>query len=145
MSLKEFANKELTLAEILGPDGAYDGFVGESVEELIDVFSKQGHSGGSASLTLHLFNKLANFEHITPLTGDDDEWMKVGSGVYQNTRCPYIFKDVNLFDGQAYNINGKVFREPNGCCYTSVESLVPVEFPYVYAVEYVDVEEGIKE
>jgi len=49
-----------------------------------------------------------------------------------------VFKDET---GEAYDINGKVFREPSGSCYTSFESRVPVTFPYTPTTEYVDVVE----
>ena len=47
---------------------------------------------------------------------------------------------------RAYDISGRVFREPNGSCWTgslneNMSSTVDVEFPYVPKTEYVDVEE----
>jgi len=47
-----------------------------------------------------------------------------------------VFKDA---DGRAYDIDGRVFREPNGCCYTSSDSRVYITFPYRPKTEYVDV------
>lgn len=55
---------------------------------------------------------------------------------HQNKRCSHVFKDK---DGNAYDIDGKVFREPDGCCFTSKDSFVPVTFPYTPKTEYVDV------
>ena len=79
----------------------------ESVLELLGVFSKQGHSGMSASYCLGLFNKLANQEPLTPLTGEDSEWNDVTQHgtepSYQNNRCSHVFKDS---DGRAYDIDG---------------------------------------
>ena len=112
------------------------------VLELIDVFSKQEHSGSSAPFCVALFKKLASLEPLGPLTGEDSEWMDVSdvSGgepgqMFQNKRCGRVFKDE---DG-AYDINGRVFREPNGMCYTNLDSRVPVTFPYTPVTEYVDV------
>ena len=46
---------------------------------------------------IHLFERLARFEPITPLTGDDSEWTEVaeqnGGTLYQSRRCPHVFKD----------------------------------------------------
>ena len=110
-------------------------WIQENVLELLEVFSKQGHSGSSAPFCIGYFQKLASFEPLTPLTGEDWEWNEVGEGQLQNKRCSHVFKK----DGQAYDIRGKVFREPNGCCFTSRDSRVDVEFPYTPKTEYVDV------
>jgi hypothetical protein len=88
-------------------------------------------------MAISLFEKVARFEPLTPLTGDDDEWMEVGDGMFQNIRCSHVFKNK---DG-AYDIDGRIFREPNGSCYTNGKSRVPVTFPYTPSREYVDVEE----
>lgn len=114
-------------------------WIQQNVIELIRTFSKQGHSGMSAPYCINVFEKLAKFEPLAPLTGEDWEWHEVGDGVFQNIRCSNVFKDSDLFDGQAYDINGKVFREPSGACYTGAGSCVPITFPYTPTTEYVDV------
>lgn len=115
--------------------------------KLLDVFSDEGHSGTTAPYTVDLFKKLAMFEPIVPLTGEDWEWSDVseygGSITYQNKRCSHVFKDA---DG-VYDINGKVFWEwampyeegmkPYKSHYTCRESRVPVTFPYIPKTEYV--------
>jgi hypothetical protein len=108
----------------------------EDVLELIEVFSKQGHSGHSAPYCIRLFAKLALFEPACPLTGEQSEWNEVEKGkLWQNNRCSHVFKDAA---GNAYDNHGKVFREPNGDCYISLESRVPIVFPYIPKTEYVD-------
>ena len=127
------ARRELGIAKI--SEAGYDGMLPDAVLELVELFGRQGHSGMSASLTTSLVEKLMRFEPLTPLTGADDEWNEVGEGEFQNRRCSHVFRGK---DG-AYDINGRVFREPDGVCFTSSDSFVPVEFPYVPKVEYVDV------
>src|SRR6187399_3024344 len=63
------------------------------LEELILVFSSQGHSGASAQITNSILHKLLAYEPLSPLTGEEDEWMEVASGVYQNKRCSHVFRD----------------------------------------------------
>ena len=109
----------------------------EHLKALLNVFDDEGHSGSSAPYTVRLFSKLALFEPIGPLTGADDEWMEIGAGKYQNKRCSHVFKDGD----QAYDIQGKIFREPDGATYTSQDSHVPITFPYTPTTEYVDVSE----
>lgn len=115
------------------------------VLKLLEVFASGGHSGTTAPYTLDVFDTLARFKPIAPLTGEDWEWSDVseyGGGdngfVFQNKRCGTVFKDSN----GAYCIDGKVFWEwvshpnidggkPFKSCFTSYESRVPVTFPYV--------------
>ena len=126
MSLRSHAEKEMALA---WPEKEeMQDMVKANVLELLEVFSNQGHSGSSAPYVLWVFSKLANFEPLTPLTGDESEWMEVGDNTFQNVRCGEVFKTGK--DGEACWINGKVFREPDGCTYTSRDSRVPVVFPW---------------
>lgn len=128
------AKTELAAAGVCGSE--MDEAMAADVLELLEVFSKQGHSGGSAPYCISLFAKLAAFKPLVPLTGADDEWNEVGAGEFQNRRCGHVFKDST---GYAWDINGIVFREPNGAMYTSMESRVPVTFPYTPRTVYQDV------
>lgn len=133
--LVAFAKTELDYAGLLDADSDYYGMLGRSIVAMIECFAAQGHSGESAQMALDAFEKLARFEPLTPLTGRADEWVEVSDGVYQNIRCSRVFKDA---DG-AFDSEGRVFREPSGCFFTSIESRVPVTFPYTPSREIVDV------
>ena len=109
----------------------------KQVLELLKLFSSHGHSGFSAPYAINMFKTLASFEPLGPLTGKDCEWNEVGDGWWQNNRCSHVFKGK---DGRSYDSEGKIFREPNGNCYTSKDSNVYIEFPYTPKREYVDVE-----
>ena len=114
------------------------------VLKLIEVFSEEGHSGSTAPYAIGLFERLAMFKPISPLTGEDWEWHEVseymGHKCWQNKRRSSIFKDEN---GECYDNDGKVFwewampyegrdpQEPFKSYYTCRESRVPVTFPYV--------------
>lgn len=114
----------------------------DQVIELLTIFGEHGHSGSSAPYAIDLFSKLAKFEPIAPLTGEDWEWADVDH-CYQNKRASHVFKD---YDGNCYDINGKIFwewaksydtGEPFKAYYTCGESHVPVTFPYTPKTEYV--------
>jgi len=109
--------------------------------QLLAVFSLQGHSGFSASYATSALEKLLRYQPLGPLTGEPDEWIDHGDGVYQNKRCGHVFKQPDRFNGQAYDLDGRVFREPSGACYTNRNSMVPITFPYTPKTEYVDVPE----
>ena len=132
------ARQELKAAGLFDKDSDYEGMAGDAVLELVKVFERQGHSGFSAGMVRNIFNKVAAYEPLCPLTGADEEWSEYRDGCYQNKRCSHVFKDE---DGRAYDIDGRIFREPNGSCYTNRESRVYVTFPYTPKREYVDVPE----
>lgn len=115
-------------------------WIADGTVELLAVLSHQGHSGGSIGFALNFFKTMAEFHPWGPLTGEDSEWGEVGGGddmTHQNIRCSHVFKGE---DGRAYDIRGKVFRETDGCAFTSSDSRVYIEFPYTPTTEYVDVE-----
>ena len=122
MSLIDHAKTELQIAGLFDKEGDfYEGMTGKAVMELIEVFSKQGHSGMSASIVADIFKKLANYEPLGPITGKDEEWSDVrdygkGEPWYQNKRYSAIFKDGK--DGRAYSIDAIVKRDQNGTCWS---------------------------
>jgi hypothetical protein len=107
----------------------------KQVIELLTLFSSHGHSGFSANYAANLFNDLVRFKPLGPLTGADSEWCEVSDGLWQNKRCSHVFKE----NGQAYDIEAVIFREPDGACFTSKDSHKNIEFPYTPERTYVDV------
>lgn len=135
-NLVSHAKRELIL--LRGPNGreVMQDAIERNVLTMVRIFADEGHSGSSAGYTVGLLEKVLRFEPITPLTGADGEWVQVAEGVWQNARCSHVFKRA---DGDAYDIEGRVFREPSGVCFTRRGSRVPVTFPYRPKREYVDV------
>lgn len=142
---------EHELAKSLRPEAdEMDRLMATQVIELLKLFSTHEHSGFSAPYAISMFSALANYKPLGPLTGEDSEWNEIGEymgnpsdhTIYQNNRASHVFKHV-YDDGTkadyVYDINGKVFREPDGCSYTSGESKVEIQFPYTPHTEYVDV------
>ena len=114
--------------------------LGDAVLSVVKAFSGQGHSGASAGIAVAILEKVLRYEPLTPLTGEDDEWviLDYDDRMYaQNKRCPEIFK---RRDGTAWNGNGKVFREPDGFMFSGKGSDVDITFPYtVTEPEIVDI------
>lgn len=117
----------------------------EHVLKLLDVFADEGHSGSSAPYAVGVFEKLAMFKPLVPLTGEDWEWTEVSEGCFQNKRCSRVFKQADRFNGQAYDIDGIVFfdwytdpetGEKSKSYFTGRDSFVPVTFPYTPTTEY---------
>ena len=140
MNLIDFAKSELEGTNWCkdGNDD-YDNRIAESVLNLIKLFASQCHSNTSAQITTELFNKLARYQILTPLTGACSEWDSPdSSGTKQNLRCSHVF----MKDGEAYDIEGKVFEELSGLRYWNRDSKIPVKFPYMPKTEVVSVREG---
>jgi len=158
-NLNKHAVMEFRAAGWTDETGAYkdemQAAICEHVLQLLTVFSDEGHSGSSAPYAVNLFKKLALFEPIVPLTGEDWEWHEPTPGVFQNKRCSHVFKQADRFNGQAYDINGIVFYEWHEreldeddvgypgtrkfkSHYTSKDSSVPITFPYTPTTEYVE-------
>ena len=140
-SLERHARIELQAAgyDLDDKEEGPNKWIVENLMDLLRVFATQGHSGSSAPYCVNVFEKLARYKPLCPLTGEPDEWNEVGDGVWQNRRANNVFKQADRFNGQAYNLDGRVFREPSGACYTNRESMTPVTFPYTPVTEYVDV------
>jgi hypothetical protein len=134
--LLEHARRELKIlgyGEIAQMDD-YDKQVVENVLELMAVFSRQGHSGTTAPPVVQLFAKLAMYEPLAPLTGADEEWTEVSENLWQNVRCSHVFKDKE----KAHDIEGIIFRDPDGSLWVNDESKVEITFPYQPLREYRD-------
>ena len=149
--LNDHAWLEFKAAGWLDEDGRFKDDMQEAIcthgLKLLEIFAEEGHSGTTAPYAANMFKTLAMFEPIAPLTGEDWEWHEASEGVFQNKRCSRVFKQADRFDGQAYDLEGKVFYEwrtdketgeKYKSHYTCSESLVPVTFPYKPIHNYVE-------
>lgn len=94
-SLVDYAQRELELAGLFSPDSDYDGALGPAALEIVEVFSRQGHSGMSAAIVSELAVRLMRYEPLTPLTYGPEEWVDVseinGAPLWQNNRDFSVF------------------------------------------------------
>ena len=128
--LVEYAQRELEYA-FPDKDDKLQQLAIKNVLELLEIFSEQGHTGISAPYVLGLFNRVAHWKPIKPLTGDDDEWGEAHgeNNIQQNKRYSSVFRK-NYDNSTAYNSEGKVFIDKDGFCYTNCDSYVGITFPY---------------
>jgi hypothetical protein len=94
-----------------------------------------------------MFEKLAAFKPLTPLTGEDDEWEEIGDGELQNKRNSAVFKEK---DTGAYYLDAIVWRDEQDCTFTGrieledgsmLNSRQPVKFPFTAKIFYIDIVE----
>lgn len=65
----------------------------KAILNAVKAFAKYGHSGSSAWVGIHILGDLLQFRNLSPLTNDPDEWMEVGTKVWQSTRNPEAFSN----------------------------------------------------
>lgn len=152
MGMIEWAKRELDLAgykESQDPDDI-NNWMRNDVLKLLEMFCEQGHSGSSAKYAIKLFETLANWKPLSPLTGEPDEWREVGPDVWQNKRASNVFKRE---DGRVYWIDGIVFWEwftpeegkPYKSYFTTQDSRVCIDsFPWTMP-EQPEYKEWVKE
>lgn len=97
-NLVAHAIRELKIAGIGEEDSDYGGAISKCVLDLITLFASQRHSGGSAELVRQIFAQLSDFEVLTPITDDPEEWESVSKEfnepMWQNKRgTAYFSKD----------------------------------------------------
>ena len=135
----EYIAHALTEFEAMGwldEDGNYKDVLQELVckntLELLTLLGIHGYSGMSVDYTIDLFNKLAQFKPLGPLTGEVHEWalaLPNNPTYFQNIRCSHVFKK----DGIAYNNKARVFQYgKDGPCFSSIPygHEVILQFPY---------------
>lgn len=149
-NLEKHALAEFRAAGWMDKNGKFNDEMQEDicnhVMTLLNVFNAEGHSGTTAPYAIDMFKKLAMFEPLVPLTGEDWEWNEVSDGVFQNKRCSHVFKQADRFDGQPYDIDAVVFwswhTDENGekfkSYFTSGDSFRTITFPYTPTREYVE-------
>jgi len=142
MSLITHARKEATLLMKYCDDDAkaMQEEMNNEVLNLIQMFASQGHTGSTGNYALHMFTRLVNFKPLTPLTGEDDEWIDVMTYegtpyMQQNLRCSSVFRE--LHDNcTAYMIDAKIFTNDNGVTwFTNANSKEHIDFPFAVPSE----------
>ena len=92
-NLERHAEIEMRRAGLYDSDSDYSGMIPDAVMKLIRALASDGHSGGSHALVMKIFNRVANFHTLTPLTDSPDEWIEVGTSMWQNKRDSSFFSE----------------------------------------------------
>lgn len=128
-NLVRHAQRELGPRPIETFDGNPDRWMHDHLILMVRMFCMEGHSGASASIARGMLDRLLAFKPLGPLTGEEEEWSDHASldgETVQNRRCSHVFRDGD----RAYDIQGFIFREPDGCTFTSYHSRRLVQFPH---------------
>lgn len=127
-TLCQKAIREFELAGYINSDNEMSKLMVNQVLETLAVFSSHNNSGFSAGIELKIFDILAHYKILTPLTFKDNEWDKIGKYLWQNNRITSIFKDntgkIHYNNAYCYKINRSYsyetekWKEGNGICYS---------------------------
>ncbi len=135
-NILKHAERELSLIGYDGKD-EYNNMAKAAIMELLATFANQRHSGFSASYVTDIFNKLARFETLSPLTGENNEWNHVSEDLWQNNRDSAVFRNK---DG-CYYLDAFVWIDKEGCGYTDKKSRGYIKsFPFTPKTFYVKVD-----
>lgn len=137
-TVKEYMKQELDILGLTDKQDENFNFIRDRILTILDDLEAEKIGEEQANFIVGSLYRSQGFLPLSPLTGEDDEWIPLEESekdksegvVYQNIRCPKVFKEV---DGKSYNIEGIVFYEDdeNGRNYfTDYYSWVEVEFPY---------------
>lgn len=114
----------------------------ENVLELIEVFSKQGHSGMSASFAIDAFKKLANYKLLTSVkSAEEFDFVETSMGGSLQSR---VISSVFQEEGGEYDIDAIVFKNQKGHCFTTSLTCIGykhayIKYPFVPKTFYLDV------
>jgi hypothetical protein len=129
------AEKEIELLLKSNEDATIKDFVPE-ILALVEKFGNSGQSGSSApyvsSIIASTIKKLCMFETLSPLTGEDDEWTKVSTGLFQNNRNYAVFKDDN---NKAYYLDAIVWETQNDIAYSG--TAIAPNGEIIYSRQYI--------
>lgn len=117
--LTRHAETELRKAGLFDKDGDYDGMIGPAIMNMIYVFGMEGHSGYSAGMTIDIFNRLARYRTLTPITSDPGEWTDVSSAFgnkpeWQNKRDSRYFSHDGGETWYNYEDCSYIYELPSG-------------------------------
>jgi hypothetical protein len=99
MSIIQSAKAELKRINFGEEDSA-------AMVEILERFFEQWDSGGAVYAVAPILQRLIAGKCLSPLTGEDDEWVEHDHGVFQNKRVSSVFKDPRFHDGkQAYDLD----------------------------------------
>lgn len=102
-------------------------YMNKDILEVLEVISKQGHSGFSLSYLRNTLNRLLDYQVLTPLTGEESEWGTEASEL-QNNRDGSVFRDE---DDNAHTIVKVRYTDDNGkSWFTGGGNLKQISFPY---------------
>ncbi len=121
--------------------------INHDILEIVKLFANQDHSGFSAEYAVSVLERLLRLKPLTPLTGEDDEWMCTEFGDYQNKRCSSVFKEAN---GTCCDIDAVLVSDNGGITWCRSSRFrkiitfpytVPIQPERVY-IEYPDIPAG---
>ncbi len=91
-----YSKLELTQSGLIDQAGNPTSGVANMVLRLLDAYTSSETTVDDKEMAVDIFSRLVAGVPITPLTGEDSEWVSIGDDenpLWKNTRCSTVFKD----------------------------------------------------
>lgn len=132
-NLVQYASKELKLAGLLGNSTQKENEFGCRVLSIMAKLREYKYDLPTTFKLLNVLARVARFMPLTPLTGEEGEWHRVGSvpdlpyvGItHQNSRFFNVYKDNQ---GRIFQSDGYRVTRPDGKQYFAIKE---IQFPYL--------------
>lgn len=131
--------KEIALLKEKQKGDEYGEHICDCIYEVMDLISKQGHSGMSFSFLASYLKRLLSERPIFPITADPNDWEDEKYGSCQNKRCYSIFlhKDGTIHDTERahfYDVEHDI-SFTSGMVSDLIDKIDPITLPYMPPVE----------
>lgn len=93
--MKAHAERELRLLGFTENTNLDGMAIGLTVMSLIRILCSRDHDRKAIDLITSLFNDLSHMKVLSPLTGEDSEWLPAENGVQKNVRLPNVTRTVD--------------------------------------------------
>ena len=152
-NIEKWAKREIELQLKECKNDWYATNVLKCAYDVYKKLCKQDHSGASIQLVKDVLNRLIDVKPLSPIKGNDDEWVDVTwdsntATVYQNKRYTGLFKNVYKDGTVIYNdVDRWLSYDDNGiwCSCGAVNKLLdrmyPITLPYYPVTEKVYIKE----
>lgn len=132
--LNDFLLREIEAAGLNGELDPLSQKVVTGLYEMVKAVGAVDHDGQSLTGTLRMFDRIVNYKPLSPLTGEDSEWIDGDTSDIQiNVRCPTVTR-LKDEEGNTVVVDlgmKPVYVFPNGRAVVRPEDKAPVvSFPY---------------
>jgi hypothetical protein len=103
--------------------------------EIINLLFDKNYNDVNYKDLFYIIIRIYDFRPLGPLTGKNFEWMHVSGSIYQNRRCPTVFKKNNKsYDTNSFLLTINNYNK-NEYEYCHIPIIFPYRVPDIYEVK----------
>ncbi|HNX37038.1 MAG TPA: hypothetical protein PL124_02995 [Candidatus Cloacimonadota bacterium] len=141
--MKDHAEREMHIVGLSDPSSPDGGVIYATIVSLMRMLNTRDHSKQTLDLITTLFSELVHMKILSPLTGDESEWLPAVNGIQKNLRMPAVYRTIEGAFYSAAIVWQDVATEKTwiGALDERIKSDHPITFPWVPASVMVRVQE----